>query len=225
MSVEVDCLLPCDTWRLFKVTCCGDTFSDLLRAARQAHDAQCLCEPSPCHDAWIVAYHPDVLPRAASTSSLCVNLQVKVPDFFREETVLSVSFVDEAVWQDFEIVDSTTLPVSSPPPLSTTASSPADPDSPTSKFGNRDTHCLNGLGDGILQSGSGEPKVTCKSLTAYDLVYSSGVIWADKTSLIFSLAERSEWAYSLPLIRRPAGFGKTPFFFCYVGVFPRCQAS
>ncbi|KAK0234458.1 hypothetical protein EDD85DRAFT_955275 [Armillaria nabsnona] len=191
MSVEVDCLLPCDASRLFKVTCCGDTFSDLLHAARQAHDTQCLCEPSPCHDAWVVAHHPGDSPRAASPSSLRVNLQVKVSDFFRKETDLLVSFVDEAAWQDFETVDFTTT--------SWVITTSLDP------------HCLNGLGDGILQSGSGQPRVACKSLTAYDLVYSSGVIWADKTSLISSLAERSEWSYSLPLIRRPAGFGKTSF--------------
>ncbi len=50
-----------------------------------------------------------------------------------------------------------------------------------------------------------------KALSAHDLLYSPGVIWADKTSCIIDLTVESRLLRKLPLVRRPEGFGKTSF--------------
>ncbi|KAK0200259.1 hypothetical protein DFS33DRAFT_1387465 [Desarmillaria ectypa] len=70
---------------------------------------------------------------------------------------------------------------------------------------------LNILGQGILQSCSGHPRVALTFLTAHDLLYSPGVIWAGKTPYIIELSVRSQWLCKLPLVRRPESFCKTSF--------------
>ncbi|KAK0471082.1 hypothetical protein IW261DRAFT_1612298 [Armillaria novae-zelandiae] len=57
----------------------------------------------------------------------------------------------------------------------------------------------------------GNPRVALKALSAYDLLYSSGVIWADKTACIIDLTVKSRLLRRLSLVRRPEGFGKTSF--------------
>ncbi|KAK0452924.1 uncharacterized protein EV420DRAFT_631237 [Desarmillaria tabescens] len=95
--------------------------------------------------------------------------------------------------------------------LSSAASSLADPESPTrSKFGHT-MPGLNTLGQGMLQSGSGHPRVALNALIVHDLLYSPGLIWADKTSCIIDLSVESQLFRKLPLVRRPEGFGKTSF--------------
>ncbi|KAK0440518.1 hypothetical protein EV421DRAFT_1961234 [Armillaria borealis] len=95
--------------------------------------------------------------------------------------------------------------------FSVAAFSLVDPESPgRSKFGDT-IPGLNTLSQDMLQSSSGHPRVALKALSAYDLLYSPGVIWADKTSCIIDLSVESRLLRKLPLVRRPEGFGKTSF--------------
>ncbi|KAK0214532.1 hypothetical protein IW262DRAFT_1406693 [Armillaria fumosa] len=122
---------------------------------------------------------------------------------------LVASFVAEEVWKDF--LDTGSLSASSGHAFSLAASSVVESKSPTpSNFGDNKPG-LNAIGQGMLQSSSGPPRVALKALSAYDVLYSPGVIWADKTSCIIDLSVKSRLLRKLPLVRRPEGFGKTSF--------------
>ncbi len=76
--------------------CCGDTFSDLLLAARKAHDVRCTCKPSFCDYACVGTDDPAHFPHPISRH---VKLDEKVSDIFDEQSRPVASFVAEEVWR------------------------------------------------------------------------------------------------------------------------------
>ncbi|PBK66504.1 hypothetical protein ARMSODRAFT_1086674 [Armillaria solidipes] len=127
----------------------GDMFSDLLLAARKAHDVQCHCKPSFCDYACIgTSDDPAHFPYPISRH---VKLDEKVSDIFDEQSRPVASFVAEEVWR-------------------------VDPEFPArSKFGDT-MPGVNTLRQGMLQSNSGHPRVALKALSAHDLLYSPGLL-------------------------------------------------
>ncbi|PBK98223.1 hypothetical protein ARMGADRAFT_1075084 [Armillaria gallica] len=139
-----------------------------------------------------------------------VKLDEMVSDIFDEQSRPVASFVAEEVWRGF--LNTGSMSGCSAHAFSVAASSLVDPESPArTKFGDT-IPGLNALGQGMLQSSSGHPRVALRNLTPHDLLYSPGVIWADKTACILDLSVESQLlGYKLPLVRRPEGFGKTSF--------------
>ncbi len=96
MSIEVHCLLFCSVSCIFRVMCCGDTFSELLLAARKAHDVRCHCKPSFCDYACVGLDDPAHFPHPISRH---VKLDEKVSDIFGEQSHPVASFIVEEVWR------------------------------------------------------------------------------------------------------------------------------
>ncbi|SJL14577.1 uncharacterized protein ARMOST_18040 [Armillaria ostoyae] len=120
---------------------------------------------------------------------------------------LVASFVAEEVWRDF--LNTGSMSGSSAHAFSLAAFSLVNPESPTrSKFDDTKPG-PNALGQGMLQSSSGHPRVALKALSTHDLLYSPGVIWADKTGCILDLSVEWQLLHKLPLVRRQKHF-RTP---------------
>ncbi len=63
MSLDVECVLPCDFWPPYRVICHGGTYSELFRIAKDTHDNECFCQLPLSDHAWVPTgkvSHPSV---------------------------------------------------------------------------------------------------------------------------------------------------------------------
>ncbi|KAG7440969.1 uncharacterized protein BT62DRAFT_1080478 [Guyanagaster necrorhizus] len=59
MSLDVECVLPCDLWAPCSVLCHGSTFYDLFEAAKDAHNDECFCSGRAAMDERVAESRPE----------------------------------------------------------------------------------------------------------------------------------------------------------------------
>ncbi|KAK0214530.1 hypothetical protein IW262DRAFT_1406688 [Armillaria fumosa] len=212
MSLDVECVLPCEFWPPYKVICHGGTYTELYEAAKDAHDNECLCDLPLTDHAWV--------PTGKWSHSSAVKSETPPVDSRRvamdDEVSKSNAEGCATVAWFFDGEDSDGSKGSSSGTLVNAA--PTSPSSLATRVGSKyseDSCSIPSpikISQGIFKTDCNQSTLPSSLHTAYqDILSSPGVVWVDRTSSLLGLHKQQNFDPGFALVHRPAGFGKTSF--------------